>query len=55
MTKKENNPNNVKVTAFTLYPADIEHLQAMSQGNMSFTVRKLIEDAWKEQSAKETK
>ena len=51
-------PNKIskaEVRGFRLRPINVEHLQAISQGNMSFTIRKLIEDAWKLQSAKETK
>lgn len=58
MPRKSQNPDaseEYKFKGFQLTEANIEHLRAISQGNMSFTVRKLIEDAWKAQSAKETK
>ena len=58
MQQETQNPeasNKYIFKGFQLTEANFKHLQEISQGNMSFTVRKLIEDAWNAMQAKETK
>ena len=56
MPKAKKNPNEkLTVTAFSLRPGDLYHLERMAKENKSAFIRTLIESAWKEQAAKEAK
>ena len=56
MAKAKKNPNEkLTVTAFSLRPGDLYHLERMAKENKSRFIRSLIEDEWQRQSAKETK
>ena len=55
MAKAKKNPNEkLTVTAFSLRPSDLYHLERMAKENKSHFIRSLIEQAWLAQQ-KETK
>ena len=56
MAKAKKNPNEkLTVTALSLRPGDLYHLERMAKENKSRFIRILIEDEWQRQSAKEQK
>jgi hypothetical protein len=48
MAKPKKNPSEkLTVTAFSLRPSDLYHLERMAKENKSHFIRSLIEEAWR--------